>query len=67
MAKQKTPPPPNPARLTTQQLADLLGKAGRRPVTAEEVQAMQAQGLPQNADGTFHFVHVVAWLAEQVT
>lgn len=67
MAKRKkTPATLDPARLTTKQLAELLGKAGRKLVTAEEIKAMETKGLPRNADGTIHFVHFVAWLAEQV-
>lgn len=52
----------DPARLSPEQLAKLLTKAGRRALSEGDVEQLIAEGLPTNDDGTLHLVHVAAWL-----
>lgn len=67
-ANQCTPSPaPNPAALTTEQLAELLTKACGRKLAPATIHTHVAAGAPTNADGTLHLVHYTAWLAGQVT
>lgn len=48
--------PLNPASVTVEQLARLLG------IDEAHVRDRLAQGAPVNADGTVHLVHYAAWL-----
>ena len=52
--------PANPAGLSVEQLARLLG------VGAEKVREHLAAGAPTGPDGTINLVHYAAWLNRQL-
>ena len=52
----ESPPAANPAGLTVEQLARMLG------VGAEKVREHLAAGAPVGPDGTVNLVHYAAWL-----
>ena len=55
----------NPQALTPAAAAQLLSKAGCRPVTAEQVESDIVAGAPTNADGTLSLVAYCAWLSQE--
>ena len=62
-AAPATPPgdgPANPAALSVQQLARMLG------VPAEKVRDHVAAGAPTGPDGTINLVHYTAWLNHEL-
>lgn len=55
----------DPLALTIDQAAELLSKAAKRKITAEQIRQDIAEGAPTNGDGTIHLVNYTAWLAGQ--
>lgn len=53
--------PANPAALTTEQLARMLG------IDAEKVRDHVAAGAPTGPDGRINLVHYAAWLNREMT
>lgn len=57
--------PVNPASLTVAELARLLGTAGGKRVSAEQIQADIDAGAPVSAAGTINLIHYAAWLTRE--
>ncbi len=57
----------DPAALHTQQLAELLTKAGGVRVDLAQIETDLAAGAPSNHDGTINLVHYGAWLAREMS
>ncbi len=55
----------NPLAMSPEEAARVLSKAGGRPLTAQQIQADLAAGVPRNADGTLSLVTYCAWLLQQ--
>jgi hypothetical protein len=53
----------NLAALTPQQMADILSKAGGRPVTEEQVMKDITAGAPADEQGNLNMLAYTAWLA----
>lgn len=53
---------PNPASMTTKQLAAALSKAYGVPIKVKEIRDAVKDGAPTNADGTVNLVRFIAWL-----
>jgi hypothetical protein len=51
--------------MTAEQAAELLSKAAKRKITAEQIRQDIADGAPTNGDGTIHLVNYTAWLSGQ--
>lgn len=58
--EETTPETPGFDRLGRAEILQLLG------ATESELERGLALGLPQNQDGTFHFVRVLAWIERTV-
>ena len=55
----------DPAKLTPEELARVLGQAGGKKVSVQAVRETIQRGAPTNRDGSLHLVHYTAWLAAQ--
>lgn len=53
----------DPARLSIEQLATLLGRASGESITDEHIKADVSAGAPVNEDGSMNLLHYTAWLA----
>jgi hypothetical protein len=61
-----TPQAVNPASLSVEDMSRLLGGAGGRKITPEQVQADIDAGAPVGTDGRMNLVHYAAWLVREV-
>ncbi len=57
----------DPLAMTVEQTADVLSKAAKRKITAEQIRKDIQDGAPTNGDKTIHLVNYTAWLASQAT
>jgi hypothetical protein len=64
--KTQAPQAVNPASLSIEDMSRLLGGAGGRKITPEQVQADIDAGAPVGADGRMNLVHYAAWLVREV-
>ena len=55
----------DPLAMTAEQAAELLSKAAKRKITADQIRKDIEEGAPTNGDGTIHLVNYTAWLASQ--
>lgn len=56
----------NPAAMSIEDAARVLGKLGGRPVTSEMLESDLEAGAPRNGDGSINLVHYAAWLVDQM-
>ncbi len=48
-------------------VAQILTKAGGKPVTEEMIREDLAAGAPLNPDGTLNLIHYAAWLVRELS
>lgn len=53
-------------RLTAEQVATLLQRAGARSMSAERVRSDLAAGAPANGDGTISLIAYGAWMLREL-
>ena len=56
----------NPLKLTLDDAADVLTKAGSKTISVEQLAADIEAGAPTNSDGTLNLVFYVAWLVKEM-
>jgi hypothetical protein len=57
----------NPTAMSPAQVAEMLTRAGDKPVTEADVAADLEAGAPRNDDGTVNFLHYTAWLTKKAS
>ena len=57
----------NPAALPIEDAAKVLSRMGRKPVTADMLEADIDAGAPTNEDGSINLVHYAAWLVKEMS
>ncbi|MGD9856108.1 MAG: hypothetical protein AB7U20_14280 [Planctomycetaceae bacterium] len=55
----------NPLALSVADAARLLSKGAGRAISAKQIEADLAAGLPRNPDGTISLITYAAWLSSQ--